>query len=228
MRRGLRLPSALIVDEEEGLILNERASECSAKLILAEYRGGVAWVGEVILGVQGSVAQKFEPASVEVVRARLGHDIDLTAAVVSVFRVEVIGDDAEFGNRIQIGNDRRTVRLAFLNVRTVHHESIGGLALTVDRLAAGIQSTVHWAIVDTGHAGVGGGVRRNARLQGQQVGESAAIQRNRGHGLTADNLAHLRAFRFDVNRIGRDLNLLARRADGEGGVGAKGRVGVNH
>jgi hypothetical protein len=62
---------------------------------------------------------------------RLRHDVDLAAAVIPILGVKLVGDNAKFRNRIEIGNDRGPVGLAFFHVRAVHHESIRGFALPV-------------------------------------------------------------------------------------------------
>ena len=94
--RRLILAPALIVDEDESFVFLNWAAESASKLILLK---DGSWVGGkriVILGIEDSVAQEFECASVKLVRPGFGYDVDLSAAVVSIFRVKVVGDDPEF------------------------------------------------------------------------------------------------------------------------------------
>src|SRR5215471_11464958 len=104
----------------------------------------------------------------EGVRPRLSYDIDLAAAIVSVLRVEVVGDDAEFRNGVEIGNDRRAVVFALFHVRSVNHETVGRLTLSVDGLISSIQTAIYGPVVEAGSACIRGAVRGNSRLQRQQ------------------------------------------------------------
>ena len=73
------------------------------------------------------------------VGAGLGNDINLPAAVVSVLCVIVIGQNAELGDRIQIG-DRSGSPIAVLsNDSAVQQEAIVGFPLAVDRECSSIQ-----------------------------------------------------------------------------------------
>ncbi len=93
---------------------------------------------EKVAGIKVGVAQKFKSAAVKAVSAGFGSDVDLTAAVVAIFRVKIIGDDAKFRDGIQIGQNAGTIVPAFLHVRAVYHESVGAFALSVYGLIAGI------------------------------------------------------------------------------------------
>ena len=61
----------------------------------------------------------------ELIRSRLRDHIDDSAVVVTILGVEVICEDAKFGNRIQIGNDTCSTIHVLLNVAPVDQESIG-------------------------------------------------------------------------------------------------------
>ena len=68
-----------------------------------------ASVGAVkVAGIQVRIAQKLEPAAVQLVGAGLGDHVDLGACVVSVLGVAVVRDDAEFGNRVKVRDDDRS------------------------------------------------------------------------------------------------------------------------
>ena len=85
-------------------VVTDRAAEGPAKLVLAE---GSAGGRKVVARVQIGIAQKIECVAMKSIASGLGDDIDLAAAEFSILRVEVAGDDAEFINRIQVGNDGR-------------------------------------------------------------------------------------------------------------------------
>ena len=95
-RRRLILAPALIVDEEKGFVLFDWAPESASKLVLLKDRSFIRGQRIVILGIEYGVAQEFESASMKLVGSGFGYDVDLSAAVVAVFCVEVVGDDAEF------------------------------------------------------------------------------------------------------------------------------------
>ena len=88
---GYRLDHSipLIVREEEYFVADHRPAKSATKLILV-IRSASTSV-KIVLGVQFRVAQKFKNIPVPLIRARLGHDIDLCAGIVSVFGIRVIG-----------------------------------------------------------------------------------------------------------------------------------------
>ena len=68
---------ALVVAEEERLVLEHRAAEGAAELVLLEVRLGAAGaVVEEVVGVEGVVAEELEGAAVELVGARLDLQVD--------------------------------------------------------------------------------------------------------------------------------------------------------
>ena len=73
----------------------------------------------------------------------LGDHVNLSTAVVTVFRIEVVGDDAEFGDGIQVGNQRGAVVNAFLRIAAIHHETIGARSAAVDGLRSVREITRH-------------------------------------------------------------------------------------
>ena len=81
-RRSSTLVRALPCDEEEGLVLANRAAELRTKLIAFEDRDGS---GEEGAGVETVVAHKLERAAVEFVGPRLGDRVDGGAAVAAEF-----------------------------------------------------------------------------------------------------------------------------------------------
>src|SRR5579859_2784538 len=104
--------------------------------------------GKVILRIESGIAQELESAPMEPVRPGFSDYVDLTAAVISVSRVEVVGDDAKFRNRVEVGNDGGAVVPALFHVRTVDHETVGRLALSVHGLVTGVQAPIHRTVAD--------------------------------------------------------------------------------
>ena len=101
---GLRLAEArsLIRKEEEGVILNDRAAEGSAELILVE---DCCLVREEVRRIHERVAIEVERTAVEVVRPRLDDCVHDRARVPSVLRINGVGHHIEFSNGIRARND---------------------------------------------------------------------------------------------------------------------------
>jgi hypothetical protein len=108
----------------------------AAVLVLAECAAGG---GEVVARIEIGVAQKIERAAVEPVGAGLGDYADLSAGKLSVLGIEVAGDDAELGDRIEVGNDGGAGVHVLLDVAAVDAEVVGEFPLAVDGDGAGIQ-----------------------------------------------------------------------------------------
>ena len=133
---SLRRSGSLIIGEEENLVLSNRAAERSAELVLIEC---AARGRKVVARVEIGVAQEFESIAVKCVGAGFRDDVDLAAAELAIFRVEVVGENPELGDGIEVGNDRRAHVDVFFDVASIHHEAIGEFPLAVDRDGAGIQ-----------------------------------------------------------------------------------------
>ena len=135
--RPLHLPRALIVREPEQLVLDDRAAGRVTELIAAEFRLGRR---EVVFCVELIVAQEFERIAVETVGAGLRDGVDDRAAELAVFGVEAVGDQAEFSSiESRLGTKPAPRLRPFTNVAAVYQESVGGVALAVDRDVAGVR-----------------------------------------------------------------------------------------
>src|SRR5258708_421473 len=93
---------SLIVREEKELVLLNRAAKRPAELVLVIGTSFSRF--EEIGSVQFGVPQKLEDVAMKLVRPRFGDDVNLPAAVIPVFRVEVVRQNTKFGNRIEIAN----------------------------------------------------------------------------------------------------------------------------
>src|SRR5579864_4624276 len=87
---------------------------------------------EKVARVQVGIAQKIESIAVVLIASRPGHDIHHAAAVVSIFRVEVTGEDAKFGDGIKVRRDGGAHVHALFNVAAVDHETVGHFAVSAD------------------------------------------------------------------------------------------------
>src|SRR5215470_14594775 len=88
---------------------------------------------KIVSRIQVGIAHEFEDVPVQGIGARLRNDVDLPAAVVPVFRVVVIGKNAELGQRVKIRNGRRATIPEFLDDKTVQQEAVVCFTLSIDR-----------------------------------------------------------------------------------------------
>ncbi len=158
--------------------------------------------GKETLRIEGGVAQELEGVAVNLVGSTLGHRVHDAAGIVAVFRVEIVGQHTEFGNGIQIRNDRRAAVHQLLDVGPVDEKSVGIFALPVDGLVSRIQAAGRRdRHDDTGHDNRSLRLRRHwhdAGLKRQQIGEAPAVQADCGHHLAGDDVSHLRALSLDL------------------------------
>src|SRR3984893_1639635 len=128
-------------------------------------------------------------------RARLGHNIDQSAAVVAVFGVGIGGQDAKLGDGIEVRNDSCLLADAFLYTSSIQRKPIGIFALAVDRKLPGVGLTSgrNRAESAAGRAipGAAGGDRRYANLQGEEVRVAPAVQGNLRNFLGSQDLSEL-------------------------------------
>ncbi len=163
---SLRLAGTLVVEKKEGLVFPDGTAECSPELVLPKNWNGVR---EILRGIQCSIPKELEPAAMKLVRPRLGHDVDLSATIVPVLGVEVVGNDAKLRDGIEVGNNRGAVVLPLLDIRSVDHEAVGRLALPINRLVTGIQAAAWRTITNSRRSRVRGTVGGHSWLQSQQV-----------------------------------------------------------
>ena len=196
------------------MLLPDRSADRAAELVLPVE---AALRRKEIARVESGVTQKLEAAAMQLVGAGLGDHIDDAAAVVAVLGVEVVGQDAELGDRIEIGHDGSAAVHQLLHVAAVDHEAVGVFALAADRLVAGVQtaggSNRHRSAGHDDRVGLLRGHRHDARLKRQKIGEAAAVERDRGHDLAANDFAHLGALDIDVHRGIQNRDLLRLFAD---------------
>src|ERR1022692_4881343 len=88
-------PGSLVVSKEEKPVLEDRTTDRAAKLVPLKWRGSSS---EKVLRVGGIVTKELEERTMELVGARLGHDIDYRAAGESKLRVVLAGVDLNLLN----------------------------------------------------------------------------------------------------------------------------------
>ena len=125
----------MIITEEENLVLANGSAEGGAELVLVEC---AARVRKIISRIEIRVAKKLENVAVKSVRPGLGYHIDLAAAKFSVLGVEIIRENAEFGDGIEVRNNRGAHVDVFFDIAAVDDETVGKFALPVNRDGAGI------------------------------------------------------------------------------------------
>src|SRR5207247_3141718 len=104
-------PPALVVHNEEGLALYDRAAQGSPELVLAEL--GLrppCPVVEPVVGVQSVVAQELEGAPVELVAARLDLEVDHSAHGASELGREGAGLQLELVEGVQAREDHHRLQ----------------------------------------------------------------------------------------------------------------------
>ena len=96
---ALQLPVALVIAEEEQLVLDDRAADGRAELVALQ-----AWAlrkrraEQKAGGVQIGVAEKLVSGAVKLVGSRFHDGVHHRAAHASVFGAVIAGDDFEFGD----------------------------------------------------------------------------------------------------------------------------------
>src|SRR5712691_1504085 len=90
------LPEPFVVPEQEQLVLLERASQRSPKLIAL--KRSLVYIKDVPR-VQGAVAQKLEDVSMQLVGSGGGHNADLGTGPFPIFGAIGVGDGVVFPHR---------------------------------------------------------------------------------------------------------------------------------
>src|ERR1700733_9024688 len=141
----------------------------------------------------------------KLIATRFGDYVDLAAAEFAIFGVEIIGEDAKFGDGIEVRNDGCSEIDVLFDVTSVDHEAIREFALAIDRNCAGVQRAggrerAGTHVLHSVGSERGGG--DHAWLQRKQVRVTAAVQWNSSHFSAGDHFAHLGAGSVDVDLSG--------------------------
>ncbi len=131
-----RLPRALIIDKRKDLIMNDRTAQRASESILmvkaaTVIRGRV--VVEEIARIELLIPQEFERRSMKFVGPGLRDHVDDATAEMAVLSIEVISQETELGDRIEVGNDRCTVRERVASTAAIHLKIVCRFALITNR-----------------------------------------------------------------------------------------------
>ena len=131
-----RLPQALVVAEEERLVLDDRAADDAAELVAVELRLAGRRLEESGR-VHARVAQELPAAAVERVGAAAVVDVDRRAGRAAVLGAHVVGDDLELADRVRrrlhhLVREALVARAVGVVVDAVDQEVVEGAAQAVD------------------------------------------------------------------------------------------------
>ena len=221
-RTALPLAIALIGGEEENAVLDDRAADIGAPLVLDERRcPDAAGVVEEGVGIKNLVPQELVGRAMELVAAGLRGHVDDTAGEPSKLRTEVVGLDLEFLHGV-LGRDQGgEVGVADVDRRAVQRR--GALI----RLAATNLVVAPSEDVDPGGALHGLPLRHDTRSKSDQVQHVAAVERRLGDLAGLDDLAKRGCLRLQQRRAGNDLNNLGDFSDFQHRVDADARIDLD-
>src|SRR5580704_10568566 len=115
------------------------------------------------------VAQELEGITVKSIGARLGNGIDDRAAEFPIFRVEAVGDQAEFLNGVQVGNQTCPQVTSLTDVSAVYQEGVRRFSLAVHGDVAGAQNARYRTGISVGGTKRAGAAGRHTGLQAQKI-----------------------------------------------------------
>jgi len=189
----------LVRAEEEDLVPADRPADAAAVLIAA-----VILLGHLLLlfrersRVQRVVAAEREPAPVQGVRAALGDDVEDRAVAAAVLRVEPLGDQLEFLNRLERKHLEQAADRVVVVVAAVD-DVVDVAAVAAADLRGVLRALRHVGVEAKPHPGDGRG----------KVGELAAVERQPLHAVDVHDLAERRRRGGDQRRRGGDGDALA-------------------
>src|SRR5208282_2605433 len=187
-------------------MLSERAAERSSKLVLLEL---CAFGREVVARVKIGITQKLETVSVKLTATRLGENENLPTAVIAVFGIETVGQNAQLLDRIEIRNNGGSHVDVLLHVTAVDAKPIRRFALAADGGASRIEVAGRGGAGNAAHDdGIGllrtGG--NDARLKGHQIGKAPTVQWDAGYLGGRDGFSHLGGGSVDLDTFSTNLD----------------------
>ena len=206
---ALLLAEPVVIGEEEGPVLDDRAPDGPAELTLLERRLLLAGaVGEEVVGVEPVVAQEAVARAVNRVAAGLGDDVDLSAGIAPLLGGEQVGLDLELLDRFHVGAHDDDQRQARVVVDPVVEVVVRVLPVAVhEQLGAGSQVVGPCPAHDrAAHAGAGAG---HAGTESGQLHEVASVERQILHLLLLDHAAQHGRLVFEQRRGALDEDGLA-------------------
>jgi len=117
---------SLIGEEEECFVFDDRAAQRRSELVALEVKARYSQlVIEVVVGVEGPVPNELERAAMDLIGTRLGDDTDDSAAVATVLRRVIAGQQSELGDGIGIGIEQVAVIQQVVVVAAIEQEGHG-------------------------------------------------------------------------------------------------------
>src|ERR1700730_3826386 len=142
--RALHLPVAWVIGKPEYVVFPDRPAHRIAKLISAQFGLGRH---KVVASIEDVVTPELEDITVKTVGAGLSDSVHDCAAELAIFGIEAIGNQPEFRNRVEVGNETRAQVAAFADIASVHQKGVCRFALAVDGDIAGAQVSGTGAIL---------------------------------------------------------------------------------
>jgi len=207
------LAVALVAEEEERVVPEERAANRAPELMLVVKGPGLVLLVELVgVGVEGRVAPEVIQGSVEVRGAVLDDGVDRSAADASILRVEGDRHHLELLYRVNAGRDVPGARAAAAldgDGRTIQHELVIGALLAGD--GVGVRG------IPPPRAGVAAGAElrlgeAHTRCQLEQHVDLPPVQGKVLHLLRIHHRAARGIRRAELQRVFVDRDRLAHRA----------------
>src|SRR5262249_29463730 len=191
-----RRPGARRLESGKGeyLVFLDRSADGSAELVTAEcvLRGG-----EIIARIEGSVANKFEQASVDLVAAGFGDGVDHRPRMKSIAGGNAAGLNAELLQGI-----RERERQVHVGMRVVMVAAVEQIVIAVDLASSDRYAHRGRVIVGRDHPARRVGWNRSAAGEQDQVGGLPAIERQVDNAALVDYLRNRRVLHFHHRRVG--------------------------
>src|SRR5205085_6787570 len=106
----LPILGALITTKEKQLVLDDRAAQCSAVLVLNEFALRMWRWAEIVSGLQGLIGVIFESGAMKIICPALDLDVDGCAARQSLLSIKAVGDNVDRLDCFERRHVRRDVR----------------------------------------------------------------------------------------------------------------------
>ena len=213
---GLVGNKALIISEDKELILNDRTSNRSPKLVSFE-RGLLGrfaicdWSEVGVIGVESAITDELECRSVDLVAPRLDGGLDDSATSTSEFGRSYRRIHLKFLRGFHRREDVNGVDQTVIVVQAVQNEVVGLRSQSVDgqRCAAGLRVAKGLSVVADARGLVAVGATSYAGGQKGELREVTSVQRQVCDLVNLNNLANGRGRRIRKRHSGSDFNCLS-------------------
>ena len=198
----------MVAAEEKGLVPDDRSTNDAAKLIAFQL---VTAQSACVASVENSVSHEFKQVAMELVRARLRHQVDLTTGMVAVLSREAAG--FHFKLCQSIGKWQRQVQVVegIIVSPAVEYVVRSSRQPAADGKNNGgiIPCSTRLEVL------VGRGLRIRHSSEEDQFGDLASVERKLQHALAVHHLANARASCLHHCCVGQNIDLIADRTEFE-------------